>query len=191
MCAKIELSLLRTEIHPSFTSAVIFPIFYGSGNQNKTNKQGFQTTTHNSKKMPTFCKKTSTNSKKTVMEKNPPLLFKAVGQAGTYPAWPTVYKPTSSSSPIVRSVVNAKISKQAIYFCLSNRARIWAFFGKPAHKATRPQNSILGHHHGYSPELVQAAAKCPQAGPAIIHGQAKITQNFHNCQIVLFHADYD
>ena len=57
MCAKIELSLLRTEIHPSFTSAVIFPIFYGSGNQNKTNKQGFQTTIHNCKKMPTICKK--------------------------------------------------------------------------------------------------------------------------------------
>ena len=38
MCAKIELSLLRTEIHPSFTRGVILSSFYGSGNQNKNNK---------------------------------------------------------------------------------------------------------------------------------------------------------
>ena len=38
-----------------------------------------------------------------------------------------------------------KISKQAIYFFLSNRARIWAFFGESAHEAARsPKPRSLG-----------------------------------------------
>ena len=43
----------------------------------------------------------------------------------------------------------SKFQKQAIYFCLSNRARIWAFFGESAHEAGRPPKPIWGHHHGY------------------------------------------
>ena len=38
----------------------------------------------------------------------------------------------------------SKFQKQAIYFCLSNRARIWAFFGESAHEAARPPKSIWG-----------------------------------------------
>ena len=76
------------------------------------------------------------------------------------------YKPTSSSSPIVRSVVNAKISKQAIYFCLSNRARIWAFFGESAHEAARPPKSIWGCPPRLRLWAVQAAFKRALAGPA-------------------------
>ena len=59
-----------------------------------------------------------------------------------------------------------KISKQAIYFFLSNRARVWAFFGESAHEAARPPKSIWGCPPRLRLWVVQAAFKRALAGPA-------------------------
>ena len=76
------------------------------------------------------------------MGKNPPLLFKAVGQAGAYTASPAVYKPTSSSSPSVRSVVIAKISKHPFIFFKEIESGLKPFLACSPTKC---------HHHGYGP----------------------------------------
>ena len=60
----------------------------------------------------------------------------------------------------------SKFQKQAIYFCLSNRARIWAFFGESAHEAARPPKSIWGCPPRLRLWAVQAAFKRALAGPA-------------------------
>ena len=98
--------------------------------------------------------------------KNSSASFQDVGQAGAYTAWPAVYKATSSSALSIQVSGQVKISKQAIYFFLSNRARIWAFFGESAHEAARPPKSIWGCPPRLRLWVVQAAFKRALAGPA-------------------------